>query len=151
MTVSRQHYDLLVQGLKDAGLKLTRQRLAILELLADSRAHPTVAAIYQQLHGRFPAMSQTTVYNTLDSLVKLGLIHEIGRAGDDAAHYDADTDPHVNVVCQTCGKIIDMPADNQVPSLATVAQRSGFEIHGARIVYYGLCTSCARSARKAAR
>ncbi len=151
MTPPRQHYNTLVQGLKNAGLKLTPQRLAILELLADNLTHPTAAAIYQQLQSRFPTMSQTTVYNTLDSLVKLGLIHEIGRVGDDAAHYDSDTDPHVNVVCQNCGKIIDMPADDQVPSLEMVAKRSGFEIHGARLVYYGLCATCARSARKAAR
>lgn len=148
MTPPQQHYDSLVHGLKAAGLKLTPQRLAILELLADNRTHPTAAAIYQQLQRRFPTMSQTTVYNTLDSLVKLGLIHEIGRVGDDAAHYDADTDPHVNVICQNCGKIVDVVADDQVPSLEAMAKRSGFEIHGARIVYYGLCAACGRKAAR---
>ncbi len=148
MTPPRPHYASLIQGLKDAGLKLTPQRLAILDLLADNRTHPTVAAIYQQLQARFPTMSQTTVYNTLQTLVRLGLVHELGAAGGAAAHFDVDTDPHLNVICQSCGKIVDFAEADVVPSLQTVAKQSGFEIQGARIVYYGLCPTCRRKQNK---
>ncbi len=148
MTPPRQHYTSLVQGLKTAGLKLTPQRLAILELLADNRTHPTAAAIYQQLQPRFPTMSQTTVYNTLQTLVQLGLVHELGAAGDAAAHFDVDTDPHLNVICQSCGRIVDFTEADVVPSLQAVAKQSGFEIRGARIVYYGLCPTCRRKQGK---
>ncbi len=153
MTPPRLHYDSLLQGLKQAGLKLTPQRLAILDVLAGSRDHPTVAAIYTQLQPRFPTMSQTTVYNTLRTLVQLGLVHELGEAGDAAAHFDVDIDPHVNVICQVCGKIVDLLEDERVPSLAAVAQQSGFEVRGARIVYYGLCPTCRRqqTARRTSR
>ncbi len=145
MTSSRQqHYASLVQGLKQAGLKLTPQRLAILDLLAGNRTHPTAAAIYQQLQPQFPTMSQTTIYNTLETLVKLGLIHELGQVGDDAVHYDPDTTPHLNVFCQVCGKIMDFTEADIMPSLQAVAAQSGFEIQGARIVYYGLCPTCRR-------
>ncbi len=145
MTTARQyHYDTLVQGLKQAGLKLTPQRLAILDRLAGNRTHPTAAAIYQQLQPQFPTMSQTTVYNTLQTLVRLGLIHELGQAGDDAEHYDPDIAPHLNVICQMCGKIVDFNETGVVPSLKAVATQSGFDIQGARIVYYGLCPACRR-------
>ncbi len=143
-TTPQRHYDTLVQGLKQAGLKLTPQRLAILDLLAGNRTHPTAAAIYQQLQPQFPTMSQTTVYNTLQTLVGLGLIHELGQAGDDAAHYDPDTAPHLNVICQMCGKIVDFNETGVIPSLNAVAAQSGFDIQGARIVYYGLCPTCRR-------
>ena len=143
-TLRQQHYDSLMKGLKQAGLKLTPQRLAILDVLAGNQTHPTAAMIYQQLQPRFPTMSQTTVYNTLQTLVGLGLIHELGQAGDDAAHYDPDTAPHLNVICQVCGKIVDFNETDNVPSLQAVAAQSGFDIQGARIVYYGLCPSCRR-------
>ncbi len=143
-TTHQHHYDALVQGLKQARLKLTPQRMAILDLLAGNRTHPTAAAIYRQLQPQFPTMSQTTVYNTLQTLVGLGLIHELGQAGDDAAHYDPDTAPHLNVICQMCGKIVDFNETGVVPSLNAVAAQSGFDIQGARIVYYGLCPTCRR-------
>lgn len=146
-TIRQRHYETLVQGLKQAGVKLTPQRLAILELLAGIQTHPTVTTIYQQFQPRFPTMSQTTVNNTLQTLVGLGLSHELGQAGDDAAHCDPDTAPHLNVICQVCGKIVDFNEADVVPSLLDAADRqSGFAIQGARIVYDGLCPVCRRKA-----
>ena len=137
-----ERYNELLQGLRDAGMRITPQRMAILELLAASQSHPTAAMVYQQLLPRFPTMSQTTVYNTLQTLVNLGLIHELGEAGDAATHYDADTTPHINLICNSCGKIIDLDEQDLMPSIQAVAQQSGFEIRGMRIAYYGLCPTC---------
>jgi len=141
---SKSRYQELMQGLRDAGLKLTPQRLAILELLAGNRSHPTANTVFQALRPRFPTMSQTTVYNTLDTLATLGLIHELGTVGDDAVHYDADVEPHVNVICNQCGKIVDLVESDVVPSLDSIATQSGYDVRGARIVYYGLCPTCRR-------
>jgi Fur family peroxide stress response transcriptional regulator len=144
MTTTTPRYNELKQGLRDAGLKLTPQRLAILDMLATTHSHPTASAVYQALQPRFPTMSQTTVYNTLQTLASLGLIHELGTAGDDAVHYDTDTEPHINVICSQCGKILDRAETDAVPSLDSIAAQSGFEVRGARLVYYGLCPTCRR-------
>jgi Fur family peroxide stress response transcriptional regulator len=139
----------LTSGLQKAGMRLTPQRLAICELLGNSSEHPTAMAIYEQLRPRFPSLSLATVYNTLERLVGLGLITVLGDAGDDALHYDADTEPHVNLACISCARIIDIPSNhvNEMDSEITAA--SGFKILGARLLYYGLCPDCQKKASRA--
>src|SRR5574342_715439 len=100
----------LTSALKRAGMRLTPQRIAICEMLAGSRDHPTAAAIYRQLKPQFASLSLATVYNTLETLVSLGALNSLGQAGDGAVHYDADLEPHVNLACISCSRIIDLPS-----------------------------------------
>jgi Fur family peroxide stress response transcriptional regulator len=144
MTTDERYQELLA-ALRAAGLRRTPQRLAVLRLLAAGRAHPTAADVYQRLLPRFPSLSQTTVYNTLQALARHGLITELGVAGDAATHYDTETEPHLNLICNACGRIVDLGAP--VPSLAAVSAESGYDIRGARLVYYGLCPACRRKNR----
>jgi len=83
----------MLKTLRQSGLRLTPQRLAIFQLLTNSKQHPTVQMIYDQLRPQYPSLSLATVYNTLDMLVQLGLVNALGSASDDAVHYDADTHP----------------------------------------------------------
>jgi Fur family peroxide stress response transcriptional regulator len=129
-------------GLQHAGMRLTPQRVAICDLLANSTRHPTAAAIYEELRPRFPSLSLATVYNTLDRLVGLGLITVLGDAGDDALHYDADTEPHVNLACISCSRIIDIPSPHVNQLDGEISASSGYKLLGARILYYGLCPDC---------
>lgn len=135
----------LTTALKQAGLRLTPQRLAICRALADHKDHPTAQALYNQLTPDFPSLSRATIYNTLQTLVQAGLIQELGTAGDGAQHYDADASPHVNLICVRCHRIEDFPA----VSLTTIARRvtdeSGYQLQGARMVYYGLCPKCQKA------
>ncbi len=132
----------LAQGLKQAGLRLTPQRLSICRALAERKDHPTAQALYETLQKSMPTLSQATVYNTLEALVELGLIQDLGEAGDGATHYDIDPRPHINLVCTRCHRIVDL----KEPALDGLAQRaaarSGYQVLGARIVYYGLCPEC---------
>lgn len=130
------------QKLREAGLRLTPQRLLIYQTLLQSKEHPTAQELYDDVKGRLPSLSQATVYNTLQALVTAGLIQEIGEAGDGTIHYDADLTPHVNLICTRCHRVDDF---FDVP-LNAVAQRvagqSGYQIQGARVAYYGLCPEC---------
>ncbi len=137
--------DEMAAALRQAKLRLTPQRLAICRALADSDAHPTAQAVYAQLRPQFPSLSRATVYNTLDVLVRSGLAHELGTAGDNAVHYDADTSPHVNLVCVQCHRVEDLPGVPLDAIAQQVAQGSGYELQGARVVYYGLCPACRAS------
>jgi Fur family transcriptional regulator, peroxide stress response regulator len=132
----------LTQALRQEGLRLTPQRLAICRLLTETSVHPTAQMIYEQLRPEFPSLSLATVYNTLETLVKLGVINALGSAGDDAMHYDADTSPHINLACTSCHKVIDISSE-QVNDLADeVVAKSGYQLFGARVLYYGLCPAC---------
>jgi len=132
--------DTLVGALKEAGLRLTPQRLAICDIIAASRDHPTAQDVHTRLKEKYPTSSLTTVYITLDTLVRLGVIHALGTAGDETVHYDSDTVPHINLACISCHRIVDL-ASNHIEALdSEVRERTGPEhILGSRIVYYSEC------------
>lgn len=132
----------LVEGLKRAGLRLTPQRVAVCKVLSESKDHPTATMIYHELLPQFPTLSLATVYKTLNVLKELGLVHALGDAGDGAEHFDADLTPHINLVCVHCHRVVDFDEELIERVEKTVAERSGYEIHGARIVYYGVCPTC---------
>lgn len=129
-------------ALKEAGLRLTPQRIAICKLLSESREHPTAARIHQALQAEYPSLSLMTVYNTLNTLVDLGVVNALGHAGDGNVHYDGDTSPHINLACISCHCIVDVPSPRLADLDAEVGSTSGYKLLGARLVYYGLCPNC---------
>jgi Fur family peroxide stress response transcriptional regulator len=137
--------------LKQAGMRLTPQRLAICELLTDSNEHPTAARLCTELRPQFPSLSLATIYNTLDTLVNLGAINVLGHAGDDHVHYDSDMDPHVNLACVTCHSIIDIPSEHVHHLDSEISQASGYKLLGARVLYYGLCPECQKKSTEPAK
>lgn len=138
-TIPNNHLD---EALLQAGIRLTPQRLAICRLLAASKEHPTAQQIYQALKPEYPSLSLATVYNTLDVLVSLGEVSRLGSAGDGKEHYDADTGPHINLACIACHSVIDMPSEQAAALNAEISSESGYQIIGARVLFYGLCPNC---------
>jgi Fur family peroxide stress response transcriptional regulator len=139
----------LIQDLQRSGMRITPQRIAICELLAGITEHPTAQQIYETLRPRFPSLSLATVYNTLQTLVSLGSINELGRVGGDAAHYDPDTDPHINLMCVSCRRIVDLSSEHIRQVETEVENSSGYRLLGARVLYYGLCPQCQALERQA--
>lgn len=132
----------LIHALKAAGLRLTPQRMAICQFLSESDQHPTAQAIYAELRSKYPSLSLATVYNTLEALVSMGAIHVLGSAGDGAVHYDGDTQPHINLACLSCHRVIDFPSEHIHQVEQEVQSNSGYRLMGARMLYYGLCPDC---------
>jgi Fur family transcriptional regulator, peroxide stress response regulator len=126
-------------------LRLTPQRLAVCKLLAESNDHPTAQMIYEALHPQFPSLSLATIYNTLDTLVELGVVNVLGSAGDGMEHYDGDTRPHVNLACMLCSRVIDLHSQNVQALEQEVVAASGYQIKGARVLYYGYCPKCQKN------
>ncbi len=90
-------------------------------------------------------MSLATVYNTLEALVQLGAINMLGPVGDNTIHYDGDTSPHINLVCNICNKIVDVDFPQLSSLSAEIAKLSGYLILGSRLLYYGICPDCQNS------
>jgi Fur family transcriptional regulator, peroxide stress response regulator len=141
-------YTILTSSLTSAGLRLTPQRLAICQLLASSKDHPTAYTIYEQLQPDYPTISLATVYNTLETLVNLGVVQELGSAGDDRVHYDADTAPHLNFACLKCNRIFDLDSMLVQELEKEVSSQSGFQVLGSRLLYYGYCPACTSETSK---
>lgn len=139
----------LTTTLQKAGMRLTPQRMAVCKLLVESDQHPTAAMIYDELRPQFPSLSLATIYNTLDTLVGLGAVNVLGHAGDDHVHYDADMDPHVNLACISCHRIVDIPSEHVQHLDSEISQASGYKLLGARVLYYGLCPECQTQPKEA--
>ncbi len=123
---------------KKLGLKLTPQRLAILEYLEGNNSHPSAEDIYKALRKNFPSISFATVYNTLEILVKKGYVKELNIESS-RKRFDPFTHPHHHFFCKNCKKIIDI---NQTVDLPIPEELKNCEVEDFQIVYYGLCEEC---------
>lgn len=130
----------MIQGLRGAGLKLTPQRLAIVEAFADDPTHPTAQEIFERLQRRLPTMSFATVYTTLDTLAAAGLC-TVRALSPGPARFDPNVAPHGHAVCDACGALIDLPAR---PARAAVPLPSGFVVRAVETIYRGTCGRCAK-------
>jgi Fur family peroxide stress response transcriptional regulator len=124
---------------REIGLKLTPQRLAILECLEGNTGHPSAEDIYRSVKRKFPTMSFSTVYNTLEALRDRGEVLEL-TVDPERKRYDPDTTAHHHLICVRCRKIVDVRADYriEVPS----REREGFEVTGNHIEFHGICAEC---------
>jgi Fe2+ or Zn2+ uptake regulation protein len=130
----------IIEGMKKKGLKLTRQRLEIIDILAREKSHPSASVIFAEARRKTPTISLSTVYYTLDAMKTAGLIKELEFA-DRASRYEGDVSDHLNLICKSCGKIEDFQAQKPV-SLEKVEKKTGFRADSARFEYYGLCREC---------
>ena len=122
------------------GLKLTRQRLAILDFLEGNTDHPSAEEIYIAIKKQYRAISFATVYNTLDRLKKRGDIAEL-TIDPSRKHYDPDTRTHHHIFCTGCGKIADI-FDKKININTSASDFADFSISSYQINFKGLCRKC---------
>jgi len=141
----------LAQRLKRWGIRLTPQRLAIAEVVINSNDHPSVQQIHERVSARFPYVTLATVYSTLTVLQKKGLVQELPF--EKLSRYDANLAPHANLVCVSCGAVVDTEIGQEKIALLReeLAGKSDFEIASQRVDFYGWCPKCVTEARNDAR
>ena len=124
---------------RDSGLKLTPQRLAILEYLDGNKEHPSAEDVYKAVSKKFPTMSLATVYNTLTTLKQRGLVREL-TVDPFKKRFDPQPAPHHHLICMDCLKVIDIHTRFKMNLPET--EQEGFEIFGNHIEFYGRCPKC---------
>ena len=132
---------LILQKLKERRLKLTPQRLAIIDALVEhSPLHPGASLIFREARKKTKSLSLSTVYATLDEFCKVGIIKmlEFDRMEN---RYEGNIEAHVNLICNGCKKIIDYKLPVSIDS-KEVAKRAHFWIVDTRLEYYGYCEKC---------
>ncbi|MHB9026073.1 MAG: Fur family transcriptional regulator [Armatimonadota bacterium] len=125
--------------LRNAGVRLTPQRLMILDALAGNTAHPTIDDIYMIVQAKYPTVSLATVYHTIALLAEYGLILEL-HGGRDGLRCDPETIPHGHAYCQECGKVLDIPLPKAMS--ASRDQTKGFQVAQVEYSVYGRCLGC---------
>jgi Fe2+ or Zn2+ uptake regulation protein len=135
----------LAATLHQGGHKLTPQRQIILDTLCEMGGHVSVAALYERVHGRFPAIDRSTVYRALDFFAGLGLVAsaEIGGVAvyEIAGEEEGDC-PHHHLVCRACGHIDHAPGAAFNEFAARLQAAYGFAADVDRLTIEGLCREC---------
>jgi len=134
--------NILVERLREAGYRLTPQRMAILKILLEGINHPTAEEVYAQVKPIFPMTSLATVYKTVALLKEMNEIREI-NLGDRGSRYDGNnTIPHAHLICVQCNQIIDSnPVDIQQLSDG-LAAATGYKMISQRLDFFGVCPDC---------
>ena len=130
--------------LRDAGLRVTRPRLAVMEALVE---HPhagadTVLGVVRRDHG---GVSTQAVYDVLNVLAERGIARRIQPAGSVARYELRSGDNHHHVVCRDCGTVDDVScATGEAPCL-DASTGHGFVIDEAEVTYWGICPQCQKT------
>jgi Fe2+ or Zn2+ uptake regulation protein len=150
------------KALREAGLKATPQRLAVLRSLVGDETHPTAQELHERLAPEFPSLSVATVYNTLSALTRISRCMPLDLGGP--VRFDPNVEPHDHAVCERCGSIRDVRDVNHVPdetaahetgSNASPAAASGYEgltgftVKRVERIYRGLCATCVQDSSSA--
>jgi len=129
-----------IATLREHGLQVTYQRLAIYQALYNTREHPSAEAIYQQVRKRFPMISLGTVYKTLERFHEVGLIQKVSPLTE-VARYDATVEPHHHLVCLKCQMIKDIE-NSSVDKKITLYPSNGFQVVRHQVLFQGYCPAC---------
>ncbi|MGL5811573.1 MAG: Fur family transcriptional regulator [Nocardioides sp.] len=130
------------QVLREAGLRVTRPRLAVLSAVG-RRPHVDTDSIIEMVRADLGPVSHQAVYDVLRALTDAGLVRRIQPAGS-VARYEARVgDNHHHVVCRLCGAITDVDCVVGAAPCLTAVDDHGFTIDEAEVVYWGWCPSCA--------
>jgi Fur family peroxide stress response transcriptional regulator len=132
---------LFEQRCREDGMPITVQRRLILEAVLSLDHHPTADQVHEAVGGRLPQISRTTVYRTLETLVRMGVITKACHPGS-VVRYDSRTENHHHLICLCCDLVTDAPSIQlgEVP-LPDVSDL-GFEISDVRVQLRGICCQC---------
>ena len=134
----KRSYDELANELKKNNLRLSFQRLKVLEYLCGHPIHPTADQIYTAVQEELPSLSKTTVYSTLNALSEAGMIRAI-NIEDHEARYDIRTENHGHFKCESCGRIYDFTTDMDSMN---PDELNRFNIRDRNVYFRGACPNC---------
>ena len=132
--------------LRSKGLKVTPQRIAILNMLSNTNSHPTAEVIFKSLESTNPTMSLATVYKTLDSFNEAEIIQVLSIDGE-SLHYDFNTSFHPHMICTVCKDVIDIEVDisNEMSTIVDkINSGTDYGINKKQLFFYGVCDECSK-------
>jgi Fur family ferric uptake transcriptional regulator len=127
--------------LREAGLRVTAPRLAVLEAL-QGHGHLDADQVLTAVRERLPQVSVQAVYDVLHALTGAGLLRRIEPAGHPSRYERRVGDNHHHVVCRSCGAIDDVDCSVGHAPCLVPSSTSGFSIETAEVTYWGLCPAC---------
>jgi Fur family ferric uptake transcriptional regulator len=128
--------------LKEEGLKLTPQRRLILDIIHNTRGHLTGESIVIQVQTRMPGVNKSTIYRTLELLIKLDCVIKI-KMDDKYIYHHTEEGHHHHLVCRKCGKTVACEENILKPAEKALKEKYHFQVDLKHLIINGLCRECA--------
>lgn len=125
------------------GVRSTRQRSAIVELMQDTDTFLSAQDVHSQLRNAGHRIGLTTVYRTLQSLADVGAVDVLRNDLGEQLFRSCSDSHHHHLVCRNCGRTIEIEATVVEDWTRKVAKRNGFSEVKHTIELVGLCADCA--------
>ncbi len=141
-------YENFKEILKSHGLKVTNQRVLLLEALSKHKGeHLTPEEIYEIVKEEHPEIGLATVYRTIQLLCQLELVEKVvlvdGIVRYEMAERDRDrAHHHHHIICLDCGNVESFEDDLLENLESAIAKKTGFEIVNHEVKFYGYCNKC---------
>jgi len=132
----------ILSRLKDKGYRLTPQRMMILDAVEAADDHISAEEIYTHVCERYPNLNISTVYRTLELLKELELVTETDMGDGRVRYHSIKKGHHHHLVCQECGKIIDLDEVVLAPLKDTLYRDYGFSADLKHLAIFGRCKKC---------
>jgi Fur family transcriptional regulator, ferric uptake regulator len=136
-------HDAAVHMLRQRGYRLTSQRRAVLQVVSSSEHNLTAEEIYTAVVPQQPALDIATVYRTLQWLQTVGLIAALASSdGRLRYEYHPHGNEHHHLICQVCGRTVQVPADDVLALRVRLRQTYAFVLDE-HLALPGACAECA--------
>lgn len=132
------------QLLRQHGLNVTAQRLAVLEAVS-AHPHATADEVVEGVRAAIGTVSRQAVYDALGVFGERGIIRRIQPAGSPARYENRVGDNHHHLVCRRCGDMMDVDCSVGSRPCLEASNDHGFVIDEAEVVYWGHCPACQSS------
>jgi Fe2+ or Zn2+ uptake regulation protein len=128
--------------LRDAGLRVTHGRIAILGAL-ERLPHSDADTLHRAVEAELASTSVQSIHNVLHDLAEAGLVRKIEPAGSSSRYELRINDNHHHIVCTRCGAIGDVDCVHGEAPCLTPSNTNGFTVQTAEVTFWGLCPGCA--------
>ncbi|WP_411837265.1 Fur family transcriptional regulator [Paracoccus sp. ME4] len=134
--MTRRRADRLEQALRDAGVRVTRQRAALLQVIAAADDHPDAAELHVRAVTAGAGVSLATVYRTLTTLQAQGVIEKLEFQGEPARWEAADQRHHDHMIDVDSGEVMEFTNERIERLQAEIAAEMGYDIVHHRLELY---------------
>ncbi|MCL7454797.1 MAG: transcriptional repressor [Anaerolineae bacterium] len=138
-------YQALVDRVRQHGLRLTRQRSTILRALYELHGHASAEKIHERIRSHHGDVDLSTVYRTLEKLRDLRILSQTDLGRGCAEFEVVARQPHHHLICQSCGRVIDLDHAYLVPAEQAIRRDFCFEPTLDHLAIFGLCHACRRA------
>lgn len=132
----------LARQLQRHGYKLTRPRLAVLQVLEAGPHHLSPSEVHERVKEVYPSLGLTTVYRTLELLTDLGTLRLAYLGGAAQRYHNSGEGHHDHCVCSTCGRVTEIVECHLEAVVELIEDKTGFRVDGHFLELYGRCPDC---------